>query len=101
MNSDLKKLVLFQTGYPNRSHGNHSLKEKININQELDRLVSIYEHGGGFGDPDAKAEHDRKIQLLMHHQIQKVNKSNTYMALANVVIAIVNIGILIYQVFFK
>lgn len=77
------------------------MKEKINIDRELDRLVSFHENGGGFGDPDAKAEHDRKIQLLMHRQIQKVNKSNTYMAVANVVIAVVNIGILIYQVFFR
>lgn len=71
------------------------------IEQELEELVSFHENGGGFGDPDAKSEHERKIQLLMHKQLQEVNKRNSNMAIANVVIAFVNIGILVYQVFFK
>ena len=71
------------------------------IEQELEELVSFHENGGGFGDPDAKYEHERKIQLLMHKQLQAVNKRNSNMAIANVLIAIVNVGILVYQVFFK
>ena len=72
-----------------------------NIEKELEELVSIHENGGGFGDPDAKAEHERKIQLLMHKQIQAVSERNSMMAIANTIIAIVNVGILIYQVFYK
>ena len=75
-------------------------KEK-NIEHELEKLTTIHENGGGFGDPDAKAEHERKIQLLMYKQLQAVNKKNSNIALGNVVIAILNIGVLIYQVFFK
>lgn len=75
--------------------------KRKDIEQELEELVSVHENGGGFGDPDAKAEHERKFQLLMHKQIQVANKRNSQMALANVAIMVVNIGILIYQVFFK
>jgi len=71
------------------------------IEQELEELISIHDNGGGFGDSDAKAEHERKIQFLMHKQMQAVNKNNQYMAIANVVIAIANVSILIYQVFYK
>lgn len=71
------------------------------IEKELKELVSVHENGGGFGDPDAKAEHERKIQHLMHKQLELTNKRNSHIALANVAIAILNIGILIYQVFFK
>ena len=74
---------------------------KMDIDKQLDELVSINESGGGFGCPEAAAEHGRKIQLLMHRQMQQVNKSNSYMSVANVVIAIINVGILIYQVFYK
>ena len=71
------------------------------IEKELEELASFYENGGGFGDPDAKEEHERKFQLLMHKQNQVISKRNSQMAIANVIIAIVNVGILIYQVFFK
>ncbi|WP_299948577.1 hypothetical protein [uncultured Microbulbifer sp.] len=68
---------------------------------ELEELVSIHEKGGGFGDPDAIAEHGRKIDFLKHKQIQEIRKSNNRMAVFNIVIAIINVAILIFQVFYK
>ena len=38
--------------------------KQTTIEKELEDLISIHENGGGFGDPDAKAEHERKIQYL-------------------------------------
>lgn len=70
------------------------------IEKELETLVSIHESGGGFGDPDAIAEHERKIDLLKHKQIQAINKSNNRIAIFNIVIAIVNVAILVYQGFY-
>lgn len=71
------------------------------IEKELDELVNIHEHGGGFGAPEAKEEHERKIDLLKHKQILAVNKSNSRMGIFNVLIALINVGVLIYQVFFR
>ena len=71
------------------------------IEAELDELVSVHEQGGGFGDPDAVKEHERKIDLLKHKQIQEVSKSNNRIAVFNIAIALVNVGILIYQVFYS
>jgi len=70
------------------------------IEKELEELVSFHENGGGFGDPDAKAEHERKIDLLKHKQIQEVSKRNNRIAIFSIVIAVVNVAILIYQVFY-
>ncbi len=55
------------------------MSKRKNIEQEIEELVSIHENGGGFGAPDAKTEHERKIQFLMHKQIQAVNKRNSHM----------------------
>lgn len=71
------------------------------IGNELEELVSLHERGGGFGDPDAVKEHERKIDLLKHKQIQEVSKSNNRIAIFNMIIAIVNVAILIYQVFYS
>jgi hypothetical protein len=70
------------------------------IEKELEQLTSIHENGGGFGDPDAKEEHDRKIELLKHKQIQEVSKNNNRMAVFNIVIALINVAILVFQVFY-
>jgi len=66
--------------------------------RQLEELVSVYERGGGFGDPDAAKEHERKIDLLKHEQLLRVSKSNNRIAIFNIVIAVVNVAILIYQV---
>ncbi|MDR7121975.1 hypothetical protein [Rheinheimera soli] len=71
------------------------------IEAELDELINIHDQGCGFGDPDALKEHERKIDLLKHKQIQEVSKSNNRIAVFNIVIALVNAGILIYQVFYS
>ncbi|RPI75019.1 MAG: hypothetical protein EHM45_16075 [Desulfobacteraceae bacterium] len=75
--------------------------KKNQIEVELQRLASVYENGAGFGDPDAKEEHERKFQLLLHKQVQELNKKNNKIAIFNVVIAIVNIIILAIQILFK
>jgi hypothetical protein len=77
------------------------MRKNKTIEQELEELISFVDNGGGFGGPDAEAQHERKIQLLMHKQLQAVNKRNSNIALANLGIAFLNIGVLIFQIFFK
>lgn len=75
------------------------MKSSKQIEKDLHKLISIHDNGGGFGDPDAKEDHQRKIDLLKHQQILKVSKSNNRIAICNVIIAIINIIILLYQLF--
>ncbi len=76
------------------------MKNKKSIDEQLEELISFHDNGGGFGDEDAKSEHERKIQLLMHKQLHAVSKKNNYIAIFNILIAIINVGILVYQVFY-
>ncbi len=71
------------------------------IEQKLEKLILVGEDGSGFGDPDAEKAHDRKIQLLMHKQIQEINKKNNLVSIISVIVAIVSVSILIYQEFIK
>ena len=75
-------------------------KDKL-IDQELDELTSIYERGGGFGSPEGERELERRIDLLKHRQIQAISKKNSRIAILNVLLVAINIGILLFQVFFK
>ena len=77
------------------------MKKKIDINQELEKLASVYEAGGGFGDPDAKAEHDKKFQLLMHQQNLEINKKNFITSIIVAIAHIINVGVFVYQVFWR
>jgi len=77
------------------------MKKKININQELEKLASVYESGGGFGDPNAEAEHDRKFQLLMHQQNLEISKKNVIISIICVAATIINVCVFVYQVFWR
>lgn len=77
------------------------MSKRKSINEELEELTTIYQRGGGFGDPDAERELDRRIDFLKHKQIQAISRSNNRIAVLNIILVFINIGILIYQVFFK
>jgi hypothetical protein len=76
-------------------------KKKKLLQKELEDLVHFGENGVGFGAPEAEKSHERKIELLKHKQLLEVEKSNSRLTLINTIVAVLNIGVLIYQVFFK
>jgi len=71
------------------------------IDEQLNELTSIYENGGGYGAPEAERELERKIDLLKHRQTNAINKKNSRIAVINVILVVINVAILIYQVFFS
>nr|VFJ60913.1 MAG: Predicted nucleotide-binding protein containing TIR-like domain-containing protein [Candidatus Kentron sp. DK] len=46
------------------------------INEEIDRLANFELSGGGYGDPDARLNDDRKLQTLIHLREQKLLMRN-------------------------
>ena len=72
-----------------------------NLEEQLEELVNFEESGNGFGSPEAKEAHDRKIDLLKHKQLLKIEKSNHRMTLINTFVALINVSVFIYQVFIK
>jgi len=76
-----------------------NLKSK-DLDSELDKLATFYESGAGYGSPEGELEHQRKFQLLIHRQNLKEKQFNSKLTLANIALTSVNIGIIVYQVFF-
>lgn len=70
------------------------------INEQLEELTTVFERGAGMA-PEAERELERRIDFLKHQQIQAVSKRNSRVAVFNAFLTALNIGILIYQVFFK
>ena len=77
------------------------MKKKKSINDELQRMAKVYECGGGFGDPEAKEEHDRKFQLLMHQQNLEISNKNFIISIICAVTTIINVAVFIFQVFLR
>jgi len=53
----------------------------------------------GYGDPEARLQDDRKFQLLIQKQIEKREKNNTIISFVNLIFALTNIILLIFQLF--
>ena len=73
----------------------------MNIEKELKQMASVYEAGAGFGDPDAKEEHDKKFQLLMHKQNIQISNKNFIVSIICAIATIINVAVFIFQVFWK
>ena len=71
------------------------------IDEELDELSTIYQRGGGIGEPGLEQEIGRRLDVLKHKQIQAATKANNRIALLNLLLTAVNIGVLVYQIFFR
>jgi hypothetical protein len=72
--------------------------KKKKIDKKFDELFG---DGVGYGDPDAKWQAERKFQLLMHKQMEKHERTNTIISYVNLIFALINILLIIYQVFFR
>lgn len=77
----------------------HYMPAKKSIDEELEDLTTIYQRGGGIGEPDLKEEIGRRIDFLKHKQAHDLNKKSNRVALLNVLLTAINIAILIYQLF--
>jgi hypothetical protein len=51
-----------------------AMSSKKSIDEELEDLTTIYQRGGGIGEPDLKEEIGRRIDLLKHRQAHDLNK---------------------------
>ena len=69
------------------------------IDQELEELTTIYQRGGGIGEPGLEQEIGRRIDFLKHRQAHDLNKKSIRIAAFNIILTLINIAILIYQLF--
>lgn len=71
-------------------------------NKEIEKqLNDLTRDDIGYGDPEARLQDERKFQLLMHKQIEKHERNNTIISFVNLVFALINISLLVFQLFFN
>jgi hypothetical protein len=69
--------------------------------KELNEIIYASNNGVGYGGGhDQEIEINRRVQVLMHRQNLEVKRKDTYIAAFNVFLAVVNISLVIYQLFF-
>ncbi len=71
------------------------------IEKEIEKMLNVGNDGSGFGDPDAEKAHNRKLQYLINEKTSLLNKKHTLIEWITVVIAILGLGLGIYQEFSK
>lgn len=71
------------------------------IDEKFDQLSTIYQRGGGIGEPGLEQEIERRIDVLKHKHINSASQVNNRIALLNLMLTAINITILIYQIFFR
>ena len=81
----------------NITYLNYKNMSKNEINKKLEDLTR---DGIGYGNPEARLQDERKFQLLMHRQIEEHEKTNTVISYVNLIFALINIMLLVYQLFF-
>ena len=74
-----------------------SMSSKKSINEELEELTTIYQRGGGIGEPALEQEIERRIDFLKHKQAHDLNKKSVLIAALNIILTLINVAILIYQ----
>ncbi len=71
------------------------------MNEIDNKLQDFTRDDIGYGDPEARLQDERKFQLLMHKQIEKHERTNVIISIVNLIFALINIMLLVYQLFFR
>lgn len=77
------------------------MKKIKELDEEINNIIYASERGAGFGGGTGQEEElDRRVQALQRRQGLVIEKRNSWLTLVNVVVAILNLALLAYQVFF-
>lgn len=73
---------------------------KVMNKKEIEKqLKDLSRDDIGYGDPEARLQDERKFQLFMHQQIEKRERNNTIISFVNLIFALINISLLVFQLF--
>ena len=70
---------------------------KKDIQELLDRVAD----GSGYGDPDARLNDDRKLQVLLAQEQSKIGTRLNWLTFFLVVVGLLNVAVLAFQVWGK
>lgn len=70
---------------------------KKDIQELLDRVAD----GNGYGDPDARLNDDRRLQILLAQEQSKMGTRLNWLTFFLVVVGLLNVAVLAFQVWGK
>lgn len=70
---------------------------KKDIQELLDRVAD----GTGYGDPDARLNDDRKLQVLLAQEQSKIGNRLNWLTFFLVVVGLLNVAVLAFQIWGK
>lgn len=68
-------------------------------NDEIQELLDRVADGSGYGDPDARLNDDRRLQVLLAREQSKVGSRLNRLTFWLIVVGLLNAAVLAYQVF--
>ncbi len=65
--------------------------------KELQELLERVAEGNGYGDPDARLNDDRKLQVLLAQEQQKIGARLNRLTFFLVIVGFLNVLLLVFQ----
>lgn len=70
-------------------------------NKDIQELLDRVADGSGYGDPDARLNDDRRLQILLAQEQSKTGTRLNWLTFLLVVVGLLNVAVLAFQVWGK
>lgn len=74
---------------------------KKETQQEIQTLLDRVADGSGYGDPDARLNDDRRVQILLAREQSKIGNRLNWLTFLLVVVGLLNVVVLVLQIWGK
>lgn len=71
------------------------------IKKDIQELLDRVADGSGYGDPDARLNDDRKLQVLLAQEQSKIGTRLNWLTLFLVLVGLLNVVMLAFQIWGK
>jgi hypothetical protein len=72
-----------------------------NTKKEIEELLNRVADGTGYGDPDARLNDDRRLQVLLAKEQSKIGTRLNWLTFFLVIVGLLNVAVLVFQVWKK
>ena len=70
-------------------------------NKDIQELLDRVADGNGYGDPDARLNDDRRLQVLLAQEQSKTGTKLNWLTFFLVIVGLLNVAVLAFQVWGK
>lgn len=71
------------------------------VKKDIQELLDRVAEGSGYGDPDARLNDDRKLQVLLAQEQSKIGTRLNWLTFFLVLVGLLNVAMLAFQIWGK